>query len=50
MTTSRLMGRIRGKDEVSEPRKPKERGSQSNGPTWLVGLWKEKGMAEVETK
>ena len=28
------MGRIRGKDEVSELRKPKKRGSKLNRPTW----------------
>ena len=45
MTASRLMGRIRGKDEVNRPRKTKERGSKPNGPTWqewqLVSSWKE---------
>ena len=28
------MGIIRGKDEISGPRKPKKRGSKPNGPTW----------------
>ena len=39
------MGRIRGKDEVSEPRKPKKRGSKHNRPTWQekqpAGPWEE---------
>ena len=34
ITTSRPMGIIRGKDEISGPRKPKKRGSKPNGPTW----------------
>ena len=32
ITASRPMGRIRDKDEVSEPRKSKKRGSKPNGP------------------
>ena len=31
ITASKSMGRIRGKDEVSELRKPKKRGSKPNG-------------------
>ena len=34
ITASRPIGRIRGKDEVSGPRKSKKRGSKPNGPTW----------------
>ena len=34
MTTSRSMERIRGKDEVSRLRKPKEKGSKPNESTW----------------
>ena len=34
MTASKPMERIRGKDEVSWPRKPKERGSKPNRSTW----------------
>ena len=34
ITASRPIGRIRGKDEVSRPRKSKKRGSKPNGPTW----------------
>ena len=32
ITTSRPTGRIRDRDEVSEPKKPKKRGSKPNGP------------------
>ena len=28
------IGRIRGKDEISWPRKPKKRGSNPNEPAW----------------
>ena len=28
------MGRIRGKDEIIGPRKPKKRGSKPNEPAW----------------
>ena len=34
IATNKPMGRMRGKDEVSGPRKPKKRGSKPNGPTW----------------
>jgi len=33
-TASRPMGRIRGKDEVSGPRKPKKKGSKPTRSTW----------------
>ena len=31
---SKPMRRIKGKDEVSRPGKPKKRGSKPNGPIW----------------
>jgi len=31
---SRPTGRIRGKDEVSGPRKPKKKGNKPNGLAW----------------
>ena len=45
MTVSRPMGRIRDKDEVSGPKKPKKRGSKPNGLTCQerqpTGPWEE---------
>jgi len=34
MPTNRRTGGIRGKEEVNGPRKPKERDSKPNEPTW----------------
>ena len=34
LATNRLMGTIRGKDEVNGLRKLKKRGNKPNGPTW----------------
>ena len=45
ITINRPMGRIKGKDKVCGPRKPKERSNRPNGPTWPVGPWNEKGLA-----
>ena len=50
MTVGRPMGRIRGKDEESEPEKPKERGYRPNGPTWLASPWNGQGMAGIGTQ
>ena len=45
MTISRPMGGIRGKDRINRLRKPKGKGSKSNGPTWqewqLANSWEE---------
>ena len=50
ITVNKPMRGIRGKDKVKGLRKPKESSSKPNGLTWLAGPWKERGMAEVETK
>ena len=34
MKAIRLVGGIKGKDKVNRSRKPKERGSKPNEPTW----------------
>ena len=49
ITTSKVMGRIRGKNEASELGKSKERGNEPNGPTWPIGLWKGREMARIGT-
>ena len=50
MTASKLMKRIRGKDEVCGLRKPKERSNEPNGPIWPASPWKERGMVEIGTQ
>ena len=34
MKAIRLVGGIKGEDKANRPRKPKERGSKPNEPTW----------------
>ena len=50
ITASKPMGRIRGKNEVSGPRKSKERSNEPSGPIWPASPSKERGMAEIGTQ
>ena len=50
MTANRPTRRIRGKNKISGPRKPKERNNEPSGPIWPASPWKERGMVEIGTQ